>query len=342
MKLGIVGTGQIVKEFLPYLTDYLTTETSITCHALCGTLRSKETINALCNQYDIKEAYSDYEQFLRSQVDIVYIAIPNHLHFEFCIKAMKANKHVIVEKPMTSTYEEASLLASYAKEHKLFFYEAISTRYLPNYKKIKELLPLLGEIKMIECNFSQYSSRYDAFLAGSVAPVFDPRKSGGTLIDLNLYNLHYIIGLLGEPNAYVYQPNLDRGIDTSGVLTMDYGHCKAVSIAAKDCFAPNHYVISGTNGYITQDTPANSCGAVTYKANKKEALTYDENHCKHRMLPEFKTFFHEILTSDYTSCYNALEESLLVNKVITTARREAGIYFPADEKILSLTTICPL
>ena len=81
----------------------------------------------------------------------------------------------------------------------MFLWEAIINQYVPNFYKIKELLPKLGKIKIVECNFSQYSSRYNAFKEGNILPAFDYTKSGGALMDLNIYNIHFVVGLFGKP-----------------------------------------------------------------------------------------------------------------------------------------------
>ena len=140
----------------------------------------------------------------------------------------------------------------------------MTTQYLENYNKIRELLPRVGKVKLVQCNFSQYSSRYDAFCAGETPVSFDPARAGGALMDLNVYNISYIVGLFGEPNQVHYTANIERGIDTSGILTMEYNSFRAVSIAAKDCGAPARYVIQGTKGYILQKSTANWCGGVTF------------------------------------------------------------------------------
>ena len=121
----------------------------------------------------------------------------------------------------------------------------------------RELLPRIGRVKLVQCNFSQYSSRYDAFCKGETPPVFDPNCAGGALMDLGVYNVSYIVGLFGEPNQVKYTANIERSIDTSGILTMEYSGFRAVSIAAKDCAAPARYVIQGTKGYILQKSTAN-------------------------------------------------------------------------------------
>lgn len=327
MKLGIVGTGYIVKEILPLFRGW-----DIEPAALCGTPNTKAEVDALCEEHGIGHAYYDYDQMVSEDcIDTVYVAVPNFLHYDFVKKALHAGKHVIVEKPMTSNDREAEELAELAREKNLYLFEAISTVYLPNYHKIRTWLSRIGTIKIVSCNFSQYSSRYNDFRNGTVLPAFDPKKSGGALMDLNLYNLHYLLGLFGEPKSVNYLPNIERGIDTSGILTLDYDTFKAVSIAAKDCAAPWSYVIQGTEGYIMQKTPANFCMEVTLHLNDGTEERFDEQPSS-RLEPEFRAFAREITSGDRSACYEMLDHSIAVSRVQTTARLAAGIHFPADER----------
>lgn len=327
MKIGAAGTGAMVAEVLPLMKDW---DWEVT--ALCGTARSKAVTDGLCDKYNIKAAYCDYDAMLaEADMDVVYIAVPNFLHYSFVRKALEQNYHVIVEKPITSNYKEARELAAIARDRNLYLFEAITTVNMPNYHKIRELLPRIGVIKFASCNFSQYSHRYDAFLAGETAPVFDPQKSGGALMDLNLYNLHYLLGLFDGPKAVTYHANMERGIDTSGILMLEYDTFCATAIAAKDCSAPCSYVIQGSKGYICQNTPANFCGAVTLHLNDGTEEYYDENPQASRLEPEFRLFYQQISSGDRSRCYEMLEQSLLVSRIQTEARIGAGIRFPADE-----------
>lgn len=212
---------------------------------------------------------------LLQDVDVVYLAVPNNQHARYAKVAIEAGKHVIVEKPMAINALQAEELANLARRRKVFLFEAMTTQYLENYNKIRELLPRVGKVKLVQCNFSQYSSRYDAFCAGETPVSFDPARAGGALMDLNVYNISYIVGLFGEPNQVHYTANIERGIDTSGILTMEYNSFRAVSIAAKDCGAPARYVIQGTKGYILQKSTANWCGGVTFHPNEGKEEHYN-------------------------------------------------------------------
>ena len=335
MKLGIVGTGTIVEEVLPVLCE----KTEISLSAICSTKRSEEKMHTLKERYHIAHGYTDYTELLASSAcDTVYIALPNHLHYDYTRRALEAGKHVIVEKPITSHIGEANTLAALAKEKHLFLFEAITTMYNAHYQKVKELLPRIGKIKIISCNFSQYSRRYDDFLAGNIQPVFDPAKSGGVLMDLNSYNVQYVAGILGNPQRVSYHTTIEQNIDTGGILVLDYPHCNAVCIAAKSSSAPCHCQVQGTEGYILQPSPANVCGPVELHLNDGTVECYDLTppvteaapNNSHRMSEEFDAFASAIDSGNYALCEKMLEHSLIVSEILTKARQSAGIVFPAD------------
>lgn len=329
MKLGIVGSGLIVGEFLPMVQHLVKTEVT----AICCTKRSEDVGKELADKYHIKHIFTDFQEFLNGDLDTVYVALPNHLHFQFAKEALEAGKHVIVEKPFTTTYEEALVLSGLARERKLFLIEAVTTLHLPNYKKIKELLPSLGNIKIVQCNYSQYSRRYDSFKEGRILPAFDPKCSGGALMDINIYNIHYVAGLFGRPLKVEYFPNVERGIDTSGILILDYGTFKCTCIGAKDCKAPIANNIQGDKGVIHQDTPASICDNFEVIMNDDTKFFINENNCDHRMMNEFLEYQDMICGNDLEKCYELLDHTLLVSEIQTIARRKGGIVFPADAGI---------
>ena len=248
MKLALLGTGMIVTEVLPVIQEI----DGIELVAILSTPRSIEKARSLAVKYGLPQATSNYEDILRNpQVDTVYVGTPNHTHYDYAKRALLAGKHVICEKPFTLWAAELEELASMAAERNLFLLEAITNQYLGNFHFIKENLEKLGEIKIVSCNYSQYSSRYDAFKRGEIAPAFNPEMGGGALRDLNIYNIHLVVGLFGQPKSVQYLANIERGIDTSGILVMDYGHFKCVCIGAKDCGAEIKSTIQGDKGSIS-------------------------------------------------------------------------------------------
>lgn len=326
MKLGIIGAGMIVREFLS-ITTYLK-DTEVV--AIFGRESSTQAMTELKSKYNIKNIFYNYAELLNSDVETVYIALPNNLHFQFAKEALEAGKNVIVEKPFTTNYKEAVILSDLAKEKQLFIFEAITNQYLPNYKRIKELVPSLGNIKIVQCNYSQYSSRYDKFKEGNVLPAFDPNFAGGALMDLNIYNIHYVVGLFGKPKNVEYYPNIERGIDTSGILLLDYETFKCICIGAKDCKAPIENNIQGDKGCINQNNPTNVCTNFQVLMNDGTSSSVNENNYEHRMVNEFIEFEEIIKNNDLEKCYEMLAQSLIVANVQTTARNKSGLIFPSE------------
>lgn len=327
MKLGIIGSGVIVEEFLPKLINMK----GIEILGIQGVKDMMHEVKRLCDENRISCATYDFDELCATGIDTVYIAVPNFLHFNYCDKALDKGLNVIVEKPMTSNYKEAKHLSEKAKEKQLFFFEAITTVYLGNYKKIKEWLPRIGEVKLVQSQYSQYSRRYDAFSKGEILPAFDCKKSGGALMDLNLYNLHYVMGLFGLPKTSKYYANIEHDIDTSGILILEYEKFVASCIAAKDCKGIYGGIIQGTKGCIKSKYPPNLVGEVILELNDGTIEKYDDGSAKERLIPEFTSFVNAINTNDLEFCYHQLDKSLSVSKVQTEARINAGIHFPADE-----------
>ena len=327
MKLGIIGTGTIVQEFLPKLVHI----DGLEVVAIQGTPSTIDEVNAMCKENNVAYGVATFEELLQCDIDTVYVAVPNYIHFMYCKDALENGLNVICEKPLCSNYKESKILTDLAKERKLFFFEAITTIYLPNYLKIKEWLPLIGDIKLVQSQYSQYSRRYNAFKEGEILPAFDPNKSGGALMDLGLYNLAYIMGLFGMPKSYSYYANIERDIDTSGIMTLQYDDFVALCVAAKDCKGNMGGIIQGTKGCIKTNFPPNLVGEASLELYDGAKETFDDGSTWQRLIPEFTTFINTINHLDYDFCYRQLELSLNISKVQTEARLQAGVIFPADK-----------
>lgn len=316
MKLAILGTGMIVKEVLPVLKEI----EGIDLAAILSTPRSLPLAEQLAEAYGIGFATSDYQSILSSDsVDTVYVALPNHLHFAYAKEALLAGKHVICEKPLTMTGQELDDLMTIATAKGLFLLEAITNQHLPNFALLKEHLASLGEVKIVTCNYSQYSSRYDAFKRGEIAPAFDAKKGGGALRDLNIYNIHLVVGLFGSPSQVTYLPNMERGVDTSGILVMDYEAFKVVCIGSKDSSATIRSVIQGNQGSLTVEGPTNSLPAITVQLNGQTEQVINANGDYHRMRDEFVAFEAIIRTGNKTRADQLLQHSRAVMAVLDLA-----------------------
>ena len=316
MNLGIVGAGMIVKDFLSFTHEL----PEIKLEAIVA--RNIENLKNLQNTYNIKQIYTDLDECLSSpRIDTIYVAVPNNLHYSVAKKALEAGKNVICEKPFTLNYHETVELFELAESKNLILIEAITNQYLPNYLEIKENLSQIGNIRLVECNFSQLSSRYEAFKKGIIAPVFDKNQGGGVLGDLNIYNIHFVVGLFGSPKNSEYYPNIVREVDTSGILILEYDEFKVVCIAAKDTYNNSYANIQGDKGLIKVIGTLNEVPNYIIKNNEVE-MKVNKNIHKHRMYSEFKKFIDVIDNKDFDFMQKQKEHSLAVMEIFDKSRKQ--------------------
>lgn len=315
MKLGIIGSGMIVKDFLSFAHEL----PEIKLEAIAA--RNIENLKELQNKYNIKEIYTNIDFCLENkEIDTIYVAVPNNLHYTVAKKALEGGKNVICEKPFTLKYDEAVELFEIAEAKGLILIEAITNQYQKNYLDIKDNIDNIGEIRLVECNFSQLSSRYEAFKNGILAPVFDKSKGGGVLGDLNIYNIHFVVGLFGKPGKVHYAPNIVNDVDTSGILLLEYDNFKVVCIAAKDTFNNSYVNIQGDQGVIKVIGPTNEVPNYSIQT-KDNFINENKNIHSHRMFAEFKKFIEVINNKDFEFMNNQKEQTLNVMYIYEGAKK---------------------
>ncbi len=327
MKLAVLGSGMIVRDFLPHAAAV----DGLDLVAICGRPASADRLAAMRDEFGIHRVHLDLDACLADpDIDTVWIAVPNSLHAEYARKALEAGKHVVCEKPFVLDERDLQELRDLAEERDLILVEAISTVYLSNYRWIQEHLDSVGEIRVVQCDYSQFSSRFDRFRAGEVLPAFDPAQGGGALLDIGIYTIHFVVGLLGLPESVQYTPNLERGVDTSGVLVLEYGDRTAVCVCAKDSDGPIRSKIQGTDGWIAVDGAPNTMPVVRSQRRGEQVQTRDLSVHPHRMVEEFRAFVDMIARHDTAERDRRLDHSQAVLTVATAARRSAGL-LPSEQ-----------
>lgn len=317
MKLGIIGSGKIVHDFLTTAAKIKNLELA----AISTTKRSRHIAEDLAKQYGINEVFANNDQLCNDDnVDTVYVAVPNFLHYDIVKTALLAGKNVICEKPYVETVAQAQELKKIADDHNVIIVEAITNIHLPNYKEIKRKLAKIAPIHIISLNYTQYSSRYDDFLQGKIAPVFDPAKDGGTLMDLNIYNIHLAVGLFGKPEKVQYYPVIQQNIDTSGILNLVYPDKQAVLIASKDSYTTPRSFIEGEKGTIYFDGSTGVIKNFTIERRDGENSEFNFNQFDHRMANEFTDFVKIIDNHDTVEADKLYDHSVAVMDVLAQAK----------------------
>ncbi|MBQ9154676.1 MAG: Gfo/Idh/MocA family oxidoreductase [Solobacterium sp.] len=321
MKIGIAGNGAIIPVFIEGAR-----RAGMEITEICGRPQSMEKLQKLADDYQIPVIRTDYAVMLASEnVEAVYIGVSNYMHYSYAKQALEAGRHVICEKPFTSNYAQAKVLYDFAVEKHLYLFEAVMNQYNPLYGKVREALSEIGELRMAELSFSQYSRRYDAFKAGEILPVFDPDKAGGALMDINLYNIYFMVGLFGKPDRIRYQANIVRNIDTSGILTMEYENFRASLIGAKDCSAPCRVSFHGDRGYLfSEDAASRMTGFILHRNDGSEERFVPQDHVP-GIYYEMKEFLRMHDTGAWEEMKQHLDVSLTVMQILDEARNQAGI-----------------
>lgn len=327
IKLGTIGSGVIVHSIL----DNVKITDGIRLVAVYS--RSEEKGKALASEYGADKFYTEMDAFLADkEVNFVYIATPNLLHYEQIKKALLAGKNVICEKPFCTKMEQAYELVDIAKERHLFLVEAVPTAFLPNFGILKRELPRIGKVKLVLGNYSQYSSRYDQLLNGEVPNVFNPEYGAGCLMDLNFYNVYLNVALFGKPDDAVYYPNIYPGLaDTSGILMMRYDGFVSQSAGAKDTWGVNSFQIEGEKGYIYIKDGSNGIAEVRVVTKTGDEAFNDQPN-PDRWFYEVQNLTKLVLADDYDAIYERLDIMLDVIATLESSRKKAGILFPGDGK----------
>ncbi|AZK45789.1 Gfo/Idh/MocA family protein [Paenibacillus lentus] len=161
--------------------------------------RDLEKSRSVAEQFGITTAYGSYEELIEdATIEAVYIPLPNHLHKEWAIRAMRAGKHVLCEKPIALTSEEAKEMAAVAKQEGVVLAEAFMYRHHPRWKRIREIIESgeLGELRLIRGAFT-YNNAEDL---DNIR--LRPEWGGGALYDVGCYPISAARFILGqEPEA---------------------------------------------------------------------------------------------------------------------------------------------
>ena len=320
MNLSIIGTGKIVHEALPVIVG---TE-GIQVHSIWAREHSLAKAQELTKRFSIPIVTTDYASVLADTlVDTVYIALINSVHYDFALQALQAGKHVILEKPACLCYRELQHLATAARSRGLMLFEAVTLLHLPAFHLLRsKLLPQLGTIRHVECNYCQRSSRLDAYLRGEVLPAFDPKAGGGALMDINIYNLHFALALLGQPQSarYLYRRGYN-GVDLSGTVILEYAEQLALCTGAKDTDAPSFVLLQGDYGWLRIDGPVSTMSSITLCLHDQQPQQIPLPYVSHRLAPEFVAIADIIHRVDYTTMNRLLDHSLAVLQTIDEIRK---------------------
>ena len=327
IRWGILGAGKIARKFASDLRLVKDAEL-----VAIGS-RSMENARVFARDYPAKYLHDSYEALVANkEVDIIYVATPHNFHYEQTMLCLLNSKPVLCEKPFAINAREASAMIALAKEKTVFLMEALWTKFLPHFIKVKEIVASgqIGEIKSVLIKFGFRPTE-------PIAPrIFDPALAGGTVLDIGIYNVFMALSILGKP-TYIdaAMTPASTGIDEQCAVTFRYWNGAIAQLFSS--FSSNIATeadIHGTNGrlklthrFYAPDT------TIEYYAgwiDSKEVIPFEKEagwgyqyEIRHA---------NECLRNGLTeSSVMSFTDTMLLIETLDTIRSKAGIKYEADK-----------
>jgi predicted dehydrogenase len=216
--------------------------------------RSPERAAAFAAAHGAERVHASYEALVDDPgVDAVYVASPHSHHRDHALLALRAGKHVLVEKAFTRNATEARELVAAARASGVLLMEAMWTRYLPHADVVRQLLERgeLGEIGLVLADFCGGPVRDGG------DRLLDPALGGGALLDLGVYPVSFASSVLGTPERVTASGTLGpTGVDVQAGLVLDHAQgAQAVLAAGLLGSSPWTASISGADARIEIAAP---------------------------------------------------------------------------------------
>lgn len=215
-----VGTGDIVKKRAAAALA------SADGGKLVGVCGGRERAQAIADEHGAPEVYDDLDQALKeTTADTVYVGTPVYRHGDEAVRAIEAGKHILVEKPLGLSGDDAQQIADAAKAAGVTAGCAYYRRTFPSYRHLKQLIndKALGRLVLVRtCYWGWFSPTPDD---PKLWRVQKDRSGGGPLMDMGSHMFDIMIGLLGLPKTvFAHCATLvqDYEVEDSSAITMTY------------------------------------------------------------------------------------------------------------------------
>ena len=323
--IGFVGTGKISRQF------------AAAVRATPGVLprlvysRERATGETYAKECGVAASTDSWEGFLSDPgVNAVYIASPNAIHFRQALDALRAGKHVLCEKPLTTDLARFDVLAAEAKARGLVLMEGMRILHDPVYPLIKTALERVGRIGRADLIYCQYSSRYDRFKEGVVLNAFNPALSNAAVMDIGVYPVSLAVALFGLPGKIAATSTfLCNGFEGAGSATLSYDGFDAALTWSKTADATVPSVITGENGAVAIDRLSGT-KRVDFIRPDGTTETIPFVPAENNMIYEAADLRDAIRGTLDPAPFLAISRKTV--QALDTIRHAAGIVFPSDSE----------
>lgn len=256
IKFGVLGvSGHFLKKII---VPVLKSETTQIFGIASRNVKRAEQAAA---EFGIQRVYGSYDEMLAdSEIDAVYIPLPNHMHKDWIIKSLDAGKHVLCEKPIAMNEDETLEIITYAKDRNLRIMEAFMVRFHPKWRKARSLVDngYIGKVTHIHTVFS-YNNQDSSNIRNK------KEIGGGALLDIGCYAINTARYILGKAPIRVVSliaehPDFKTDMLTSAIL--DFGDSRSLFTVSTAVFPQQEVKIFGTEGTLTVTIPFNDISEI--------------------------------------------------------------------------------
>ena len=320
LKWGILGPGNIARDFAQALNR-------VNGEVYAVASRNKERAEKFARENNVKKAYESYDEIIKDEnIDVVYIATPHSNHYEYIIKSLNNNKHVLCEKAITVNERELEEALKIAREKNLVLEEAMTLFHMPLYEKVIKKINKedLGKVNMVQVSFGSFKE-YD-----ENNRFFNLDLAGGALLDIGTYALSFARYFLSSMPEEILSTvkKAKTGVDEESgiILKTKEDEIATISLAFRSKM-PKRGIVSCDNGFITIDNfPRANKATINYLDGAVEVIECGEEE---KALDYEVIFMEERIKENKES--NSIDLTYDVTKIMNKVRKDWGIVYPFEK-----------
>ncbi|MDM0699417.1 Gfo/Idh/MocA family oxidoreductase [Clostridium perfringens] len=320
LKWGILGPGSIARDFSQALNR-------VNGEVYAVASRNKERAEKFARENNVKKAYGSYDEIIKDKdIDVVYIATPHSNHYEYIIKSLNNNKHVLCEKAITVNERELEEALKIARENNLVLEEAMTLFHMPLYEKVIKKINNedLGKVNMVQVSFGSFKE-YD-----ENNRFFNLDLAGGALLDIGTYALSFARYFLSSMPEEILSTvkKAKTGVDEESgiILKTKEDEVATISLAFRSKM-PKRGIVSCDNGFITIDNfPRANKATINYLDGAVEVIECGEEE---KALDYEVIFMEERIKENKES--NSIDLTYDVTKIMNKVRKDWGIVYPFEK-----------
>ncbi|MBN9606032.1 MAG: Gfo/Idh/MocA family oxidoreductase [Actinomycetales bacterium] len=290
--------------------------------------RDLERARSFAADFDIPRAYGSYDELLADdEVDVVYVATTHNAHADAALLALRAGKHVLVEKPFTVTGAQARAIAEAAEAADRVVLEAMWTRYLPSMVRLRDILAAgtIGEVRAVVADHSQLLTHVDRLM--------NPATAGGALLDLGIYPVAFAWDVLGAPERFLAAATMTAtGVDETTSMILEYASgAQAVLTATLASPGATRAFVHGTAGRIEFDGPFYGwVGFTVFDAAGELVERYEPEREGRGMQFQALELERIVASGERTGTIQPIGQTVAIMEFLDAVRERIGLRFPEE------------